>query len=670
MAGGTNDMVARLMGVELGKALGQTVVVENRPGASGAIGMQLASRSPADGYTLAIASDTASILSATRKMDWRLDHDMAGVAMVGDQPIGVAVSMRAPYASLDELLAAARKEPGTIAFGTSGLGTSQHIVGEWLTHLAGVQISTCPKGGGQAVTDLVSGTTPAAVLDFAPLLGQSAQRRDTHRCRHHGRTQPRHAGGADADRIGLPADHALAMGGRGGAARHAAGDRQAPVRRHGRHRRAAGDTGQAARDRPDAQSMDAAQFDAFIHKDVADWGRLVTELEHQAGLIRRYFMSQVTQHPNVVLILADNLGWASWGAMAAAPSAGAHAAYRCAGRAGHAVSQLQRGKRLRAHAFGAHDRAPPGAHRRHAVGAGRPAAGLVPWERTLAQAFSEQGYATAMYGKWHLGDKEGRYPRTAASTSGTGSRAPPTKACSWRRWASTPTWWKCRSVMEGRKGSPAERRERYDLEMRRRIDEVLTQRSCEFIGRHAGKAPFFLYVPLTQLHFPTIPHREFEGRTGKGRFCRLPGGDGRASGRSWMQSTSTASPTIPSSSSPATTDRSTAGPGAAAPACGPAPITRRWKGRCGSCSSCAGLAVPAGRQTNEIVHVVDLFPTLAGIAGPQVPQDRPIDGVDQSAFLLGREEKSAREGFVYYIKNELRAAKWRDWKMHFVWEVE
>lgn len=54
----------------------------------------------------------------------------------------------------------------------------------------------------------------------------------------------------------------------------------------------------------------------------------------------------------------------------------------------------------------------------------------------------------------------------------------------------------------------------------------------------------------------------------------------------------------------------------------------------------------------------------------QVPQDRPIDGMDQSAFWLGRSEKSAREGFVYYIKTEMRAAKWRDWKMHFVWEKE
>jgi arylsulfatase len=80
--------------------------------------------------------------------------------------------------------------------------------------------------------------------------------------------------------------------------------------------------------------------------------------------------------------------------------------------------------------------------------------------------------------------------------------------------------------------------------------------------------------------------------------------------------------------------------------------------------------IPAGKVTNEIIHVVDLFPTLAHIANLEVPKDRVIDGVDQSEFLLGKQEKSNREGFVYFIKTELRAAKWRDWKMHFVWEVE
>ena len=75
-------------------------------------------------------------------------------------------------------------------------------------------------------------------------------------------------------------------------------------------------------------------------------------------------------------------------------------------------------------------------------------------------------------------------------------------------------------------------------------------------------------------------------------------------------------------------------------------------------------------MTNEILHVVDLFPTLARVAGASVPTDRVIDGVDQLDFLKGTSDKSAREGFVYYIKSEMRAAKWRDWKMHFVWEVE
>jgi arylsulfatase len=89
------------------------------------------------------------------------------------------------------------------------------------------------------------------------------------------------------------------------------------------------------------------------------------------------------------------------------------------------------------------------------------------------------------------------------------------------------------------------------------------------------------------------------------------------------------------------------------------PLIVRWPGQ-----------VPAQRVTNEMVHVVDLLPTLAQAAGASLPQDRLIDGLDQLDFWRGRQDKSSREGFVYYIKRELRAAKWRDWKMHFVWEVE
>ncbi|NDH63241.1 MAG: arylsulfatase, partial [Alphaproteobacteria bacterium] len=84
----------------------------------------------------------------------------------------------------------------------------------------------------------------------------------------------------------------------------------------------------------------------------------------------------------------------------------------------------------------------------------------------------------------------------------------------------------------------------------------------------------------------------------------------------------------------------------------------RWPGR----------IVP--RRTTDVLHITDLYPTLAKLGGASLPIDRPIDGIDQLGFFLGERPTSARDGFPYYIKTELRAVKWRDWKMHLMWEVE
>ena len=73
--------------------------------------------------------------------------------------------------------------------------------------------------------------------------------------------------------------------------------------------------------------------------------------------------------------------------------------------------------------------------------------------------------------------------------------------------------------------------------------------------------------------------------------------------------------------------------------------------------------IPARQVSNDIVHLVDLFPTLANLVGGEIPQDRILDGVDQSDFLMGKSEKSARESVVIYIGNELFGAKWRNWKI-------
>ena len=78
--------------------------------------------------------------------------------------------------------------------------------------------------------------------------------------------------------------------------------------------------------------------------------------------------------------------------------------------------------------------------------------------------------------------------------------------------------------------------------------------------------------------------------------------------------------------------------------------------------------MPAGRVSNEIVHIVDIFTTLARVGGAEVPKDRPIDGVDQLDFFLGKQENSNREGFPAYVADRLSAVKWRNWKMHLIWQ--
>jgi arylsulfatase len=212
----------------------------------------------------------------------------------------------------------------------------------------------------------------------------------------------------------------------------------------------------------------------------------------------------------------------------------------------------------------------------------------------------------------------------------------------------------------------------YDLEMRRRIDSDLVQRTIDFMRRQTSAAkPFFAYVPLTQLHYPTLPHNDFSGRTGAGNFADAMVEMDHRTGEiadevdalGLRESTVFifASDNGPEFRRPW---RGTAGPWSGTyhtsmEGAMRVPFIIRWPGR-----------VPAGAVSNGIVHVTDMFCTLAAIAGAPVPADRPIDGIDELDFLCNPGQSSKREGFVYYIKQELRAAKWRDWKMHIVWESE
>jgi arylsulfatase len=385
-------------------------------------------------------------------------------------------------------------------------------------------------------------------------------------------------------------------------------------------------------------------------------------------------MSQaIADAPNIVLILADNLGWGELGcygggALRGAPTPRIDALASEGLRFTNFNVESDCVPTRSALMTGRH---PIRTGALQSVPAGLPQ-GIIPWEITLAQLVAGRGYATACFGKWHLGDREGRYPKDRGFDEWYGIPRTTNESMFTSSPGFDPAVVPLPHVMEGRRGEPAKNLHVYDLEARRRIDSELTTRAIEFMHRQAraGK-PFFVYVPLTQLHYPTLPHRDFSGRTGAGDFA-----DAMAEMDFRVGQLSDAIDALGVRERTLFIFGSDNGPefrrpwrGTAGPWTGTyhtsmegalrVPFMLRWPGQ-----------VPAGIVSNEIVHVVDLYPTLARLVGAEVPTDRPIDGVDQLDFFLGRQPKSNREGFVYYIKQELRAAKWRDWKLHLVWEPE
>lgn len=381
----------------------------------------------------------------------------------------------------------------------------------------------------------------------------------------------------------------------------------------------------------------------------------------------------MTSSPNIVLILADNLGWGEPGCYGGGELRGAPTP-RIDALAAEGLQFLN--FNVESDCVPTRSALMTGRHpirtgAVQSVPAGLPQ-GLIPWERTLGEIVSGQGYATALFGKWHLGDRPGRFPSDRGFDEWYGIPRTTNESTFTSTPGYDPDVVPLPQVMEGRRGEPSRDVAVYDLEMRRRIDGDLVDRSIDFMRRQkaAGK-PFFLYVPLTQLHYPTIPHRDFEGRTGAGDFAdSLAEMDHRVGQlRDEVAALGIDEETL-------FLFGSDNGPEYRRPWRGTAGF---WRGTYHTAMegslrvpfiACWPGRIPPGRRTNEIVHIVDLFTTLARVAGGEVPKDRPIDGVDQLDFMLGRQEKSAREGFVYYIKTEVRAAKWRDWKMHFVWETE
>jgi tripartite-type tricarboxylate transporter receptor subunit TctC len=170
-AGGSTDVAARLVGEFLSRSLGQQVFVENRTGANGVIGIELAGKSDPDGYTLLVAPDAIASNPHVYKVNYDALKDFVPVVQLSSQPIVFAAHPDLGVKSIAELVERAKKEPG-MRFGTgSGVGSSQHMVGMWFARIAGITLEQVPyRGGGQAINDLVAGHIKLGSLGSTPLI--------------------------------------------------------------------------------------------------------------------------------------------------------------------------------------------------------------------------------------------------------------------------------------------------------------------------------------------------------------------------------------------------------------------------------------------------------------------------------------------------------------------
>lgn len=157
--GGATDVLARSLALQLASQTGATVIVENKPGASGAIAMELVARSAPDGYTLLWGSDTVVVQPLLRK-NFPVDpfRDLTPLARLGTAPNVISVNKKVPARDLKELVALAKAKPGNLKYGSGGNGSSQHLSGEEFKIRAGIDMIHIPyKGTGPALTDALGG---------------------------------------------------------------------------------------------------------------------------------------------------------------------------------------------------------------------------------------------------------------------------------------------------------------------------------------------------------------------------------------------------------------------------------------------------------------------------------------------------------------------------------
>jgi arylsulfatase A-like enzyme len=375
------------------------------------------------------------------------------------------------------------------------------------------------------------------------------------------------------------------------------------------------------------------------------------------------------EKPNIVLIFMDNFGWGELGCYGGGILRGAETPR---------IDKLA-DEGLRLLNFNVEAQCTPSRAAimtgRYAIRTGNAqvplgvgAYGLTQWEYTMPEMLKDAGYATGMFGKWHLGDSEGRYPTDQGFDEWWGIPN-----------SSDESFWpdndlyiegitpqvKYEYVMEAKSGETPKQVKVYDSQQRRMMDREVTDEAKDFIKRKANKdEPFFCFIPYTQTHLPVEPEPSRKGATGNGKWA-----DVLAQLDDYVGELIDAVEDAGISENTIFIFTSDNGPEGVEPHqgfSGPwrgtyftglegslrVPFIIRWPGN-----------IPAKSVSNEIVHEMDLYSTFANIAGGKIPEDRVIDSKDMTEFFTGKAEKSPREDVIVYVGNEIFGVKWRNWKM-------
>jgi arylsulfatase len=233
--------------------------------------------------------------------------------------------------------------------------------------------------------------------------------------------------------------------------------------------------------------------------------------------------AQAAAKPNILFVLADNLGYGELGVYGGGITRGA-----ATPRIDRLASEGLRLTNMNMEAQCTPSRSSILTGRyairsgTHSVPFGGVADGLTQWEVTMAESLSAVGYATALYGKWHLGSQDGRLPNDQGFDEWYGIPRTTDEAL----WPSavgySPSVMPPEQIMEGRKGEKSRNVRVYDIEQRRLIDAEITRRTIAFMERQAqARKPFFAYATITQPHLPTLPNPAFAGRTGNGDWADM-----------------------------------------------------------------------------------------------------------------------------------------------------